>query len=69
MTIALPARAKLNLDLEVIKRRDDGYHELRTTMQTIELHDLLLVAVASETKLTVSGMNVDHNDNSVLHAQ
>jgi len=69
LTIALPARAKLNLDLEVIKRRDDGYHELRTTMQTIELHDLLLVALASETTLTVSGMKVDHNDNSVLKAQ
>jgi 4-diphosphocytidyl-2-C-methyl-D-erythritol kinase len=69
LTIALPARAKLNLDLEVIKRRNDGYHDLRTTMQTIELHDLLLVALASETTFTVSGMKVDHNDNSVLKAQ
>jgi 4-diphosphocytidyl-2-C-methyl-D-erythritol kinase len=69
LTIALPARAKLNLDLEVIKRRDDGYHDLRTTMQTIELHDLLLVALASATTLTVSGMKVDHNDNSVLKAK
>ena len=68
MTIALPARAKINLDLEVIKRRDDGYHELRSTMQTIDLHDLLLIAKADATELTVSGLTLGNNDNSVLQA-
>src|SRR5207249_6704435 len=43
LTLALPARAKLNLDLEVIGRHSDGFHELRTTFQAIELHDLLEV--------------------------
>lgn len=69
MTIALPARAKLNLDLEVIRRRDDGYHELRTTMQTVELHDLLVVGRAEATSLAVTGMKLADNDNSVLKAQ
>ncbi|TMC40332.1 MAG: 4-(cytidine 5'-diphospho)-2-C-methyl-D-erythritol kinase [Chloroflexi bacterium] len=68
LTIALPARAKLNLDLEVIKRRDDGYHDLRSTMQTIDLHDLLLIAKADATELTVSGLTLGNNDNSVLQA-
>jgi 4-diphosphocytidyl-2-C-methyl-D-erythritol kinase len=31
--------AKVNLGLEVIGLRDDGYHELRTLFQTIDLHD------------------------------
>jgi 4-diphosphocytidyl-2-C-methyl-D-erythritol kinase len=31
--------AKINLGLEVLGRRDDGYHELRTLFQTIDLHD------------------------------
>ena len=31
--------AKVNLGLEVLGRREDGYHELRTLFQTIELHD------------------------------
>jgi 4-diphosphocytidyl-2-C-methyl-D-erythritol kinase len=68
LTLALPARAKLNLDLEVVGRHDDGYHELRTTFQAIELHDLLLLEPASETQLTVSGFSVRENDNSVLAA-
>jgi 4-diphosphocytidyl-2-C-methyl-D-erythritol kinase len=35
------AYAKVNLFLEVITRRDDGYHELETILQTISLHDEL----------------------------
>ena len=35
----LPSFAKLNLGLEVLGRRQDGYHELRTLFQTIDLHD------------------------------
>jgi 4-diphosphocytidyl-2-C-methyl-D-erythritol kinase len=55
MRIALPARAKLNLDLAVIGRRDDGFHDLRTRMQSIDLHDLLEAERAEETSITVSG--------------
>ena len=68
MRLAVPARAKLNLDLGVIGRRPDGYHDLRSTMQTIELHDLLLIEPASQTTLTTSGHSVRNNDNSVLKA-
>lgn len=35
------AHAKVNLDLRVLGVREDGYHELRTVFQTIELHDVL----------------------------
>lgn len=69
MIVALPARAKLNLDLTVVGRRADGYHDLHTTMQTIELHDLLVIDAAETTSLTVSGLAVDARDNSVLKAQ
>ncbi|MEW6368147.1 MAG: 4-(cytidine 5'-diphospho)-2-C-methyl-D-erythritol kinase [Acidobacteriota bacterium] len=38
------AFAKINLDLRVLGRRDDGYHEIRTLMQTVSLHDTLTFA-------------------------
>lgn len=69
MTLAVVARAKLNLDLEVIRRTDDGFHEVRTTMQAIALHDLLEISPANETTLTTSGLAVGTgHDNSVLKA-
>jgi 4-diphosphocytidyl-2-C-methyl-D-erythritol kinase len=37
--IALRAYAKINLGLEVVGRREDGYHELRTILQTVDFHD------------------------------
>ena len=38
-SLTLPSFAKVNLGLEVLGMRDDGYHELRTILQTITLHD------------------------------
>ena len=38
------ALAKINLDLRVLDRRPDGYHELRTIFQTISLSDRLDLA-------------------------
>jgi 4-diphosphocytidyl-2-C-methyl-D-erythritol kinase len=37
------AHAKINLDLRVLGTRPDGFHELRTVFQSLELHDLLTV--------------------------
>jgi 4-diphosphocytidyl-2-C-methyl-D-erythritol kinase len=37
--IQVPAFAKVNLRLDVLARRPDGYHELRTIFQSISLHD------------------------------
>ena len=37
--INLKAMAKINLGLDVVRRREDGYHDLRMVMQTVRLFD------------------------------
>ncbi|MEW6425360.1 MAG: 4-(cytidine 5'-diphospho)-2-C-methyl-D-erythritol kinase [Bacillota bacterium] len=40
------ARAKINFTLDILGLRPDGYHELETIMQTLQLHDRLSFAMA-----------------------
>ncbi len=64
------AHAKINLQLRILSRRPDGYHELDTTFQALELHDVLEARAADATSLTVEGP-VDAgplDDNLVLRA-
>ena len=37
----LKAMAKINLGLDVLRRREDGYHEVRMVMQTVHIFDQL----------------------------
>jgi 4-diphosphocytidyl-2-C-methyl-D-erythritol kinase len=47
------AYAKINLTLDVLGRRPDGYHELRTLMQTIDLYDTLCLTTTDENRVRV----------------
>ncbi len=69
MKVALPARAKLNLDLKVIGRRGDGFHDIETHMQSIALHDLLEAAPSKRTSFEADGLSVPAAaDNIVVKA-
>ena len=54
--ISLKALAKINLGLDVVSRREDGYHEVRMVMQTIHLYDRLEIS-----KKETSGIELETN--------
>ena len=56
--LELSAAAKVNLTLEVLGRRPDGYHEIATVMQTVDLADRLVLeeADALELRTTAAGI-------------
>ena len=46
--LTLKAYAKVNLTLEVIGKRDDGYHNVATILQTVDLSDTVVIGHADE---------------------
>jgi 4-diphosphocytidyl-2-C-methyl-D-erythritol kinase len=51
--LALKSYAKVNLGLEVLGVRQDGYHELRTIFQTIDLHDDIVLVSKPSPAITI----------------
>ena len=51
--ISLKALAKINLGLDVVRRREDGYHEVRMIMQTIHLYDRLEIKKTGSADITM----------------
>jgi 4-diphosphocytidyl-2-C-methyl-D-erythritol kinase len=49
--VEIPAYAKLNLTFEVLGRRGDGFHEVTTIMQTVDLADVLRIEAGTELKV------------------
>ena len=47
-TLQLKAYAKINLGLDVVRKREDGYHEVRMIMQTVKLFDKLTFQLIDE---------------------
>ena len=52
--INLKALAKINLSLDVVRKREDGYHEVRMIMQTINLYDKLEIKKSDEKGIHVT---------------
>jgi 4-diphosphocytidyl-2-C-methyl-D-erythritol kinase len=55
--VRIPSYAKINLRLDILGKRADGYHELRTIFQTVSLHDELRLRASrsNEISLTIHG--------------
>lgn len=67
--INLKALAKINLSLDVVRRREDGYHEVRMIMQTINLYDKLEIKKSGEPgiQITTNSSFLPTNENNLVY--
>ncbi len=52
-TIQMKAYGKVNLGLDVVRRRKDGYHEVRMIMQTVQLYDKIMMEERRQKGITL----------------
>ena len=65
--IRVPSPAKLNLFLHITGRRENGYHELQSIFQLIDLYDWLKFEPLQEDHIQIDGLNnVDLEQNLIL---
>lgn len=62
------AHAKVNLSLELLGKRPDGFHEILTVMQSISLRDELLVEKAADISLVCDPSGLEGEGNLVMRA-
>ncbi|HJQ25341.1 MAG TPA: 4-(cytidine 5'-diphospho)-2-C-methyl-D-erythritol kinase [Blastocatellia bacterium] len=68
MTLAIKSYAKINWTLDVLFKREDGFHELRTIYQTVSLHDTLRLAVtAGAIEIACDDARVPTDESNLVH--
>lgn len=67
--IKMKALAKINLGLDVVRKREDGYHEVRMIMQTISLYDKIFIKKTKNTGIKVSTnlYYLPNNENNLVY--
>lgn len=72
MKLSYKAYAKVNLGLDVLRRREDGYHEVKMVMQTVNLFDRIEIEEISDQAGIVISANADfvpvNEDNLIYKA-
>ena len=63
------AYAKVNIGLDVLRRRPDGYHELKMIMQTVDICDDLTFEKESEPgiRLRIDGADLPTDENNLIY--
>lgn len=71
-TLRIDAPAKINLGLEILGQRDDGFHEIRSILAMVELHDTLEFRLDEQSTGTIhfepDSVNIDPIDNLISGA-
>ena len=60
------AYAKINLSLDIVRRREDGYHELRSVMVPVDFYDVLEIRKAARPSYTSNRKYIYWNENNTI---
>lgn len=69
-SITINCPAKINLLLEIINKREDGFHNIKSVMQTISLYDTLEIKISKDTeKILLSGnsQEIPYNEKNLVY--
>lgn len=58
-SIQLKSRAKINLSIDVLGKREDGYHLVEMIMQTIDLADIIKISIIEEDKIKIKSNSIN----------
>lgn len=69
--IKVKCPAKINLTLEVLNKREDGFHNIQSVMQTIDLFDILTIKIEKsekfEIKLSGTSNDIPYNEKNLVY--
>jgi len=68
MSVIVQAYAKINLTLEVLYKRSDGYHQIASILQSVGLCDTVSASAASELLIEAPGLDCPLAENLILKA-
>lgn len=68
MLVTVQAYAKINLTLEVLHRREDGYHQIASILQSVGLCDTINASPAAELEVEAPGLDCPPAENLILKA-
>ena len=68
-SIQLKSRAKINLSIDVLGKREDGYHLVEMIMQTIDLYDIIKIKELDTNTITIksNSSNIPLNENNIVY--
>lgn len=69
-TVFIKARAKVNLNLQILEKREDNYHNLESIFQKVNLYDELFVSKCEQEglKIDTNIKEIETNDNIIYKA-
>jgi len=65
--VVIKAYAKINLILDVLGKREDGYHEVEMIMQAVSLHDLITIKHGKGITITTNHPSVPLDDKNLAY--